>query len=39
MIKKMPSGCAVKIPEEKTGKTTEKPERPDSGLLKAGRNP
>lgn len=28
--KEMPSGCAVKIPEEKTGKTTEKPERPDS---------
>jgi replication factor C large subunit len=28
--KEVPSGCAVKIPEEKTGKTTEKPERPDS---------
>ncbi|MDD2615167.1 MAG: replication factor C large subunit [Methanosarcina sp.] len=28
--KEVPSGCAVKIPEEKTGKITEKPERPDS---------
>jgi replication factor C large subunit len=34
--KEVPSGCAVKIQEEKTGKTTEKPERPDSRTSQGG---
>jgi replication factor C large subunit len=34
--KEMPSGCTIKTPEEKTGKSSERPETPDSRTSQCG---